>query len=134
MKIFVLHITLLILTVSGLYAQNNQNAEADTVTIRIVGSMEDSRFVPAEADIQKGDLLRFVVEEGVHTVTAYHPDNRRELGIPESAESFDSDLLQKGQEWFYRPNLTGEYNYFCRPHERMGHKGKFTVRSSDKNN
>jgi plastocyanin len=134
LKLFVLHIAFLILTVSGLHAQNNQSAEADTVTIRIVGSMEDSRFVPAEVDIQKGDLLRFVVEEGVHTVTAYHPDNRRGLGIPKSAVSFDSDLLQKGQEWFYRPNITGEYNYFCRPHERMGHKGKFTVRSSDKNN
>lgn len=99
-----------------------------------MGSMEDSRFVPAEANIKKGDLLRFVAEEGVHTVTAYHPDNRRKLGIPESAESFDSGVLQKGQEWFYRPNVTGEYNYFCRPHERMGHKGKFIVRSSEKNN
>lgn len=117
----------------SLKAQSFQASEADTVTIRIAGTMEDSRFIPAEVEIQQGDLLKFVVEEGVHTVTAYHPDNRRSLGIPEEAESFDSGVLQKGQVWFYQPVTAGVYNYFCRPHERMGHKGKFIVRSSDKN-
>lgn len=121
------------MTFSGLHAQNNQSAEADTVTVRIMGSMEDSRFIPAEVEIQKSDLLKFVVEEGVHTVTAYHPDNRRSLGIPAQADSFDSGVLQKGEVWFYQPDVNGEFNYFCRPHERMGHKGKFIVRSSDKN-
>jgi len=134
LKLFILHITLLVMASGGLKAQSFQSSEADTVTIRITGSMEDSRFIPAEVEIQQGDLLKFVVEEGVHTVTAYHPDNRRPLGIPENAESFDSDVLQEGQVWFYQPDIPGEYNYFCRPHERMGHKGKFTVRSTDKNN
>jgi len=116
---------------NGVYAQQIKPTESDTVTIQIVGSMEDSRFVPADIEIRKGDLLKFIVEEGVHTVTAYHPDNRRPLGIPEEAESFDSDVLQKGDVWYYQPNVAGEYNYFCRPHERMGHKGKFIVRSTD---
>lgn len=133
MKSLVLHIILLVVTVSSLYAQNNQSTEADTVTVRIMGSMEDSRFIPAEVEVQNGDLLKFVVEEGVHTVTAYHPDNRRSLGIPEEADSFDSGVLQKGDVWFYQPDVNGEFNYFCRPHERMGHTGKFIVRSPDKN-
>jgi len=128
LKIIIFHITLLILASSSIKAQNVHASEADTVTIRIAGTMEKSRFIPSEVEIRKGDLLKFVVEEGVHTVTAYHPDNRRSLGIPEEAESFDSGVLQEGQEWFYQPVVTGEYNYFCRPHERMGHKGKFIVR------
>ena len=133
MKFLILHITLLMLGSGGLKAQSIQPSETDTVTIRIAGTMEESRFIPAEVEIQKGDLLKFVVEEGVHTVTAYHPDNRRFLGIPEKADSFDSGVLQKGQVWIYKPVITGEFNYFCRPHERMGHKGKFIVRSSEKN-
>jgi plastocyanin len=123
----------MILASSSLMAQSFHSSKADTVTIRITGSMEESKFIPAEVEIQKGDLLKFVVEEGVHTVTAYHPDNRRSLGIPEEADSFDSGVLQKGQIWFYKPDINGEFNYFCRPHERMGHKGKFIVRSTDKN-
>ncbi|WP_069131222.1 cupredoxin domain-containing protein [Rhodohalobacter halophilus] len=128
MRWIIFHIALMFLTSNEVNAQQIQPTETDTVTIRIVGSMADSRFVPAEIEIRKGDLLKFIVEEGVHTVTAYHPDNRRPIGIPEEAESFDSDILQKGEVWFYQPNVAGEYNYFCRPHERMGHKGKFIVR------
>jgi plastocyanin len=129
----IFHIALMFLISNGVNAQQIQPTETDTVTIRIIGSMEDSRFIPAEIEIRKGDLLKFIVEEGVHTVTAYHPDNRRSLGIPEEADSFDSGVLQKGQIWFYQPDVNGEFNYFCRPHERMGHKGKFIVRSTDKN-
>ncbi len=124
----------MLLAAIGLNAQSIQPSETDTVTIRIVGSMEDSRFIPSDVEIRKGDLLKFIVEEGVHTVTAYHPDNRRPLGIPEEAASFDSEILQTGDVWYYQPDVAGEYNYFCRPHERMGHKGKFIVRSPDKIN
>lgn len=131
MRSWLVHIVLLFIFIpKGVHGQSYANTDAarDTITIQIEGSMDDSRFIPSEAEIRKGDVLRFVVTEGVHTVTAYHPDNRRELAIPETATPFDSDLLQKGQEWYYRPEVTGEYNYFCRPHERMGHKGKFIVR------
>ncbi len=104
-------------------------AEPDTVTIRITGSMENSRFEPRSVTVEPETVLRFEVTEGVHTVTAYHPDNRRKLDIPGQADSFDSGMLTSGDTWHLKLSMEGEYNYFCRPHERMGHTGVINVKS-----
>lgn len=117
-------------TVQGSHASPSAvifKAEPDTVVVQVLGTMSDSRFEPALVEIRPGDVIRFDVREGVHTVTAYHPDNRRDLGIPEGAESFDSGVLQAGQTWHLRLTVEGEYNYFCLPHERMGHVGQVRV-------
>lgn len=102
-------------------------AEPDTLTVKVLGMHEDSRFEPAELSVSAGDVVRFTIEEGVHTVTAYHPDNRRPLGIPETADSFDSGPLSAGDIWYLEIQVPGEYNYFCLPHERFGHVGKINV-------
>jgi len=103
-------------------------AEPDTITIEVLGTQSDSRFEPALSEVRAGDVIRFEVRKGVHTVTAYHPDNRRDLGIPEEADSFDSGVLQAGDSWLLQLTVEGEYNYFCLPHERMGHTGRIIVR------
>lgn len=99
---------------------------ADTVRIEVkgAGNGTDARFDPAVVQVQPGDYLEFVVTEGLHTVTAYHPDNRRPLRIPETAEPFDSGLLKAGESWLLQINSEGVYDYFCLPHERMGHAGR----------
>lgn len=119
----------LILFTEELTAQ--QAAAPDTIVVQVLGQHEDSRFEPSVAETGPGDVIRFEVREGMHTVTAYHPDNRRDLGIPEAAESFDSGMLRAGQTWYLTLTEPGEYNYFCLPHERMGHTGKIYVRSRD---
>lgn len=96
----------------------------DTLTVVVAGSMEDARFVPDRLTVQTGDVVRFDVREGIHTVTAYHPDNRRDLGIPEQANSFDSGPLTVGDIWYLTVSVNGVYNYFCIPHESMGHTGQ----------
>ena len=63
----------------------------------------------------------------VGVVSAYHPDNRRPLRIPELAKSFDSGMLTAGQSWFLKLDEKGMYDYFCMPHERMGHAGRILV-------
>ena len=113
-------IGMLLLAGSGLA----EGSQPDTLTVQILGMQEDSRFEPAELHIKTGDVIRFIVKEGLHTVTAYHPDNRRPLRIPENADSFDSGPLQAGDHWHLKIQLSGEYNYFCLPHERFGHTGK----------
>lgn len=128
MKWLLLHIVLLF-GVQMAEAYTPIAVEPDTVTIRVNGSMEDARFDPETVVVDPGTVLRFKVTEGTHTVTAYHPDNRRTLGIPESASSFDSELLAAGDTWYLRVVAEGEYNYFCRPHERMGHTGRIVVKS-----
>jgi plastocyanin len=106
----------------------------DTVSVKVLGTSSDSRFEPRIVHVSPGDVIRFDVKEGMHTVTAYHPDNRRELGIPEEAASFDSGILTAGQSWLLTITHTGEYNYFCMPHERLGHVGKIISDKTKLNN
>lgn len=101
-----------------------QAFQADTLTVKILGTAEDARFEPAVVQIQPGDVIRFEVEEGLHTVTAYHPDNRRPMRMPEEAEAFDSGPLTAGQSWMLKIEKEGVYDYFCLPHERIGHAGR----------
>lgn len=106
----------------------------DTVTVKVLGTSTDSRFEPQLIHVKPGDVIRFDVKEGMHTVTAYHPDNRRELRIPEGAKSFDSGILTEGESWLLTITHVGEYNYFCMPHERMGHVGKIYSDKTKSNN
>ncbi len=105
--------------------------KTDTVTVKIRGTDTDAQFDPALVEIEPGDIVRFVVREGLHTVTAYHPDNRRPLRIPEEAESFDSGLLEVGDIWTLQIKTSGVYDYFCLPHERLGHAGRIISGSVD---
>ncbi|SMO46944.1 cupredoxin domain-containing protein [Gracilimonas mengyeensis] len=100
---------------------------SDTVSVTVWGTGEDARFEPAVVQVQPGDVIRFEVKEGLHTVTAYHPENRRPQRIPEDAAAFNSGMLQTGQTWFLKLNTAGMYDYFCLPHERMGHLGRIFV-------
>jgi plastocyanin len=117
-------------SVRGLNIDSSVQMEADTVTVYVLGTSTDSRFEPEVVKVRPGDVVTFIVKEGVHTVTAYHPDNRRDLAIPQGAESFDSGILAAGNEWFLTITHEGEYNYFCMPHERLGHKGKIISNAS----
>jgi len=96
----------------------------DTLTVKVLGIAEDARFEPAVLQVQPGDVIRFKVVEGLHTVTAYHPDNRRPMRIPDKTQSFNSGMLTAGQTWFLTLDKIGVYDYFCLPHERMGHAGR----------
>lgn len=97
---------------------------SDTLTVKVLGTAEDARFEPVVLQVQVGDVIRFEVVEGLHTVTAYHPDNRRPLRIPNSATSFDSGMLNAGDSWSLVIEELGVFDYFCLPHERMGHAGR----------
>lgn len=108
-----------------------QALKIDTVLVKVLGTGEDARYEPRHLQINRGDVIRFEVEEGIHTVTAYHPDNRRSLRIPAEAESFDSGPLQAGSVWFLLLKKEGTYDYFCLPHEQLGHVGRTVVGTSD---
>lgn len=105
----------------------SQALPTDTLTVRVLGTAEDARFEPQVIQAQPGDIIRFEVVEGLHTVTAYHPENRRPLRIPGNADPFDSGMITAGQTWDLKLEITGVYDYFCLPHERMGHAGRILV-------
>lgn len=96
----------------------------DTLVVKVMGTHDDARFEPAIIKLQPGDVVRFEVVEGLHTVTAYHPDNRRPLRIPNTASSFDSGMLNVGDSWLLLIEEEGVIDYFCVPHEKLGHAGR----------
>lgn len=83
---------------------------------------------PIGLHVDPGTTVRFVNRSGMHSSTAYHPHNGRDRRIPDGAESWDSGLLTRRDESF-EVTLTAEgvYDYFCIPHEAMGHVGRIVV-------
>jgi plastocyanin len=102
-------------------------SSTDTLEVRVLGTGANARFEPVVLQAESGDVVRFIVAEGMHTVTAYHPENRRPLRMPETANSFDSGLLSEGDVWYVEVNIDGVYDYFCMPHEKLGHAGRILV-------
>lgn len=105
--------------------------QTDTVIVEVKGTDDDARFDPVVVAVNPGDVIQFVVREGLHTVTAYHPKNRRPKRIPASAKSFDSGLMGQGEQWFLTISEEGVYDYFCFPHEKLGHVGRTIAGSFD---
>lgn len=124
-----MHISVILLIAIPISVYGNPT---DTLTVKVLGTAADARFEPAVLQVHPGDVIRFEVVEGLHTVTAYHPDNRRPQRIPENAQSFDSGMLSAGQFWILKLDKAGVYDFFCLPHERMGHAGR--IISGNENN
>lgn len=93
-------------------------------------------FVPADLEICVGQVVRWTNNEPAnvprpmrHTVTAdpslaFDPAH---VTLPVGVEPFDSGALLPGQTFERTFDVAGEYNYICRPHERMGHLGRLVV-------
>lgn len=96
-------------------------------TITVV-KMRNFTFEPNVVRIQPGGTVRWVIEEGSHSITAYHPENDRPLRIPKEAESWNSGILSGVGKTFERTFTTeGVYDYYCIPHEGLGMVGIVVV-------
>jgi plastocyanin len=85
----------------------------------------DNMFNPDEISIFAGDTVRWEHEpgEGFHTVTS---------GLSSKPEDdpgalFDAESSDGNPVFAYRFAGTGDFPYFCRPHEHMGMKGVVRV-------
>jgi len=117
-------------SIGGLgFAEASNTVLTDTMTVEVKGTDADARFDPVVVELDPGDVIQFVVREGLHTVTAYHPKNRRPQRIPASAKPFDSGLMERGDQWYLTISEEGVYDYFCLPHEKMGHAGRIIAGS-----
>lgn len=129
-SVLIFLLTLLLIT-DWNHAIASDAFQTDTLTVEVKGTNEDARFDPVVVSVHPGEVIRFIVREGIHTVTAYHPANRRPKRIPDSAMPFDSGLMEKGNQWFLNIKEEGVYDYFCLPHEKMGHVGRIIAGSID---
>lgn len=104
---------------------------ADPVVIRMRSDARGARvfFDPIGLLVQPGARLRWVLESGVHTTTAYHPANDgHPLRIPEQAAPWDSGYLVEPEARFdVTLTVPGIYDYFCGPHEAAGMVGRIVV-------
>ena len=100
---------------------------AEDRTIEMTG---DLRFVPESLTIQAGDTVTWQnVSELPHTVTAdpAEAQDGNHVSLPESAETFNSGIIQAGESWSRTFDVPGEYTYFCIPHEGAGMVASLTV-------
>ena len=97
--------------VIGMYAQAGRNYNS-----------------PVGLYVEPGTTIRFENRSGAHTTTAYHPGNGRDTRIPDGAEAWDSGLMaRRGQTFEITLTVEGVYDYYCLPHEAMGHVGRIIV-------
>lgn len=76
-------------------------------------SVKDFQFGPGKVKISKGEKVKWVNEEGTHTVTFDNGYN---------------EVLMEGDETGRRFKKPGTYQYLCTFHDDQGMKGKVIVR------
>ncbi len=86
-------------------------------------------FDPVGVLVAPGQTIRWILEENVHTATAYHPSNdHHSLRIPEVATPWDSGfLLERNRHFDVTLTVEGVYDYYCMPHEEAGMVGRLVV-------
>lgn len=111
---------------SSAWAQDTPVVETEVVTVDIVGIS----FSPQILTIKAGQTVRWVnTTSFAHTVTtdpalARNPAN---ASVPEGASVWHSGTLAAGESFSIQLTVPGEYKYFCKPHEVMGHVGTIIV-------
>jgi plastocyanin len=94
------------------------------IEVRMVTEGATNHFVPAEVTAKKGDVIRFVLESGVHNVSFAADPNAAAAGLP-SPSAF---LQQPGESYDVAVTFpAGKYAFQCDPHAVLGMVGTLTV-------
>lgn len=85
-------------------------------------------FDPVGLHVSPGTTVRWVLESGAHSATAYHSANDRPRRVPAGAAPWDSGILfEPGATFEIALDLAGVYDVFCLPHEAAGMVGRIVV-------
>ena len=83
-------------------------------------AMGNNYFDPIGLYVEPGTTVRFAIEAGSHSATAY------EDRIPAESSPFDSGVISAGS-FDYTFDTPGTYDYYCIPHQSMGMVGRIIV-------
>ncbi len=143
----------LVVVLAGCGGEKNHDTAADTTgamapapapatgvgtthDVNMVLEGSDYKFVPASLTIKAGDQVRFHdMSGGPHNVQFY-PDSipagaaaAIDAGMPDKMGPLASPMVETGGAYTisFAGAPTGEYKYFCLPHQAMGMKAMITV-------
>lgn len=85
-----------------------------------VVTMGSNYFDPIGLYVEPGTTVRFELESGSHSATAY------EGRVPSTSTPFDSGVITSGS-FSHRFDTPGTYDYYCIPHESGGMVGRIVV-------
>lgn len=89
---------------------------------------EGEHFVPHVVHIEPSGTVTWVLENGSHDTTAYHPDHDRTLRMPNDVEPWKSDVMsEEGETFKWTFDDEGIYDYMCSPHESVEMLGRIIV-------
>ena len=103
-------------------------ATGDTILIEAWTDATGNYFKPKEIEAHPGDVLRYVLKAGVHSVHFLPASNTIKTGLPPASE-----LLQlPGQTYDLVVSMQpGKYYFQCDPHAALGMKGQLEVEEKD---
>lgn len=85
----------------------------------VIVNVEDFQFSPADININVGDTVVWLWNEGMHTTTS--------TNIPAGATPWNVVIDQSHLMYIYIPAVAGSYDYECANHATMGMLGHMTV-------
>ena len=99
-------------------------AGGKTIEVKLITDDAGSRFEPNRIEAHKGDVVRFVLQVGVHNVHFLPDSNPGKSNLPPA-----SDMLQlPGQTYELPITLApGKYYFQCDPHAALGMIGHLEV-------
>jgi len=106
---------------AGTATETATSPSADPYTVEVAPGGEFV-FGPETFEVSAGDTVRWVWRGDGHNVRAdLTPDGSDWRGTP------GDDLFDAGHEYTHTFDVTGEYSYYCVPHQGLGMTGSFTV-------
>jgi len=103
------------------------SASVDALTLSEDRGAGQFVFSPAVVWVEPGATVTWEIDGGSHSITAYHPDNGKQLRVPEGTSGFDSGVLSSGDSFEHTFETEGVYDYYCTPHEGLGMVGLVVV-------
>lgn len=100
------------------------DAGRQVITVQMITDDAGSRFEPADIAAKPGDVVRFVLQSGVHNVSFPADSSPGASNLPPASQF----LQLPGQTWDVKVALpAGSYFYQCDPHAALGMVGRITV-------
>jgi plastocyanin len=106
--------------------EQTPDAGGQVITVKMITDGTGNRFDPATFDAKKGDVIRYVLETGVHNVHFLPDSNPGRSGYPTAPSEY---FQLPGQTFDVKVTWEpGSYYYQCDPHAALGMVGRVNVK------